>query len=198
MMQLSMFCLFSSDSFFLAGITKNNSEVGIYGMACVFGSILITFSSALIQYMIPKLNEILSQKIIDYARIKKQFLVYTGLMFFAFASLLLSVPLIYHFFINNNYWPGIRYFYFLSSGYFFWAITTFLYTFLLYFKHKKILLILACLSLVISLFSNYFLIQFFGSRGACVSVCCTYFIVMLFTIISTKKYWKPILHSAEA
>ena len=42
-MQFSMFCLFSSDSFLLAAITKNNAEVGIYGMACVFGLLLLHF-----------------------------------------------------------------------------------------------------------------------------------------------------------
>jgi O-antigen/teichoic acid export membrane protein len=193
MMQLSMFCLFSSDSFLLAGITKNNSDVGIYGMACVFGSILITLSSALIQYMIPKINRVLSAKSIDYANIRKQCNIYFSIMAFSFVALLLCVPLVYHLFINSNYWPGIRYFCFLSSGYFFWTITVFLYIFLLYFKEKKILLILASASLIISLCSNYFFIKFMGPLGASISVCCSYFVVMLLAFLATKKYWRPLL-----
>jgi O-antigen/teichoic acid export membrane protein len=35
-MQLSMFCLFSSDSFLLIGITKENTKLGIYVIECVF------------------------------------------------------------------------------------------------------------------------------------------------------------------
>jgi len=196
MMQLSMFCLFSSDSFLLAGITKDNSEVGIYGMACVFGSVLITLSSALIQYMIPKINKVLSAPSIDYAEIRGCFLIYFTIMAFAYTVLLLIVPVVYHLYINNNYWPGIDYYFFLSTGYFFWTITVFLYAFLLYYKEKRTLLVLACASIMVSLCSNYFFIHFESAFGASVSVCISYFIVMLMALVATKKYWKPLLHSA--
>jgi O-antigen/teichoic acid export membrane protein len=195
MMQLGMFSLFSSDTFMLAGITKNTSVVGIYGMACVFGSILITLSSALIQYMVPKINTALSKKVIDYSEIKKHSMVYAGVMVVSFLMLLAGVPLIYHFFINDKYWGGIRYFCFLSTGYFFWTITIFLYTFLLFFKQKKLLLMLACSALIISLSGNYLFIKNLGSYGAAISVCCSYFLVMLLAFVATKKYWKAMLYS---
>jgi O-antigen/teichoic acid export membrane protein len=194
MMQLSMFCLFSSDSFLLSGITKNNSEVGIYGMACVFGSVLITFSSALIQYLVPKINKLLSAPSIYYSEIRGCFIIYFSLMAFAYTALLLLVPVIYHLYINSDYWPGIDYYFFLSTGYFFWTITIFLYSFLLYFKQKKTLLILAISSIIISLGSNYIFINFQGAFGASVSVCISYFALMLITLIVTKKYWRPLLH----
>jgi O-antigen/teichoic acid export membrane protein len=192
LMQLSMFCLFSSDSFLLAGITKNNAEVGIYGMACVFGSIIITLSGALIQYMIPKINLALSAKTVDYADIRKQFSVYAGIMAFAFLALLFVVPIVYHVFINASYWPGIRYYYFLSAGYFFWTITTFLYSFLLYYKQKKKLFMLASLSIIISLCSNYIFIKSSGAFGAAISVCCSYFLVLLLALFFTKNFWRKI------
>jgi O-antigen/teichoic acid export membrane protein len=197
-MQLSMFCLFSSDSFLLAGITKNNSQVGIYGMACVFGSIIITLCSAIIQYMVPKINKALSCAEIDYADLRNQFLIYISIMVFAFVTLLFLVPVAYHLFINENYWPGIQYYYFISSGYFFWTISFFLYTFLFYHKQKKKLFALAIISIIISICSNYYFIKNFSSLGAAVSVCCIYFIVMLLAIIATRKYWKPIFHSRNA
>ena len=196
--QLSMFCLFSSDSFLLAGITKNNAEVGIYGMACVFGTIILTLSGALIQYMVPKINKSLTAENIDYANIRKQFIFYVSIMAFTFIVLLICVPVMYHLFINNNYWSGIRYYYFLSTGYFFWTITIFLYTFLLYYKQKKQLFTLAFISIIISLTSNYFFIKSMGSLGASISVCCSYFIVMVLSMISTKKYWLPLIYSTAA
>ena len=195
-MQISMFCLFSSDSFLLSGLTKNNAEVGIYGMACVFGTIIITLSGALIQYMVPKINKALSAESIDYAGIKKQLKIYMSSMIFTFVVLLICVPIVYHLFINNKYWTGIQYYYFLSTGYFFWTVTIFLYTFLLYYKKKKQLLILAITSLIISLSSNYFFIKSMSSFGASISVCCSYFVVMLLAIISTQKYWKPLIYSS--
>jgi O-antigen/teichoic acid export membrane protein len=196
-MQLSMFCLFSSDSFLLAGITRNNAEVGIYGMACVFGTIIITLSGALIQYMVPKINKALSEQKIDFAYIKKQFFVYTGVMIFTFIMLLFCVPVVYHLFINNNYWPGIRYYYFLSAGYFFWTITAFLYTFLLYHKQKRKLFTLAIFSVIISLGCNYFFIKSMGAFGASISVCCSYFLVLIFALVITKKYWRPVIYSSK-
>lgn len=196
LMQLSMFCLFSSDSFLLAGITKNNSQVGIYGMACVFGTIIITLSGALIQYMVPKINKALSAETIDYADIRKQFVTYIIIMAFTFIVLLFFVPVIYHLFINENYWPGIRYYYFLSAGYFFWTIAIFLYTFLFYHKQKRKLFTLAFISIIISLSSNYFFIKSMGAAGAAISVCCSYFVVLLLALIFTKNYWRLLMYSS--
>jgi O-antigen/teichoic acid export membrane protein len=197
-LQLSIFCLFSSDSFLVAGITKNNSTVGIYGMACVFGAIIITLSGALIQYMVPKINKALSFENIDYVDIRRHFIFYLSVMFFTFIVLLFCVPVIYHLFINNNYWPGIRYYYFLSAGYFFWSITVFLYSFLLYYKQKKKLFTIALVSIIISLCSNYFFIKSMGSLGASISVCCSYFAVLLIALFFTKNYWKPMMFSSAA
>ena len=196
-MQLSMFCLFSSDSFLLAGITKNTAEVGIYGMACVFGSIIITLSGAIIQYMVPKINKALSAEKTDYAEIQKQAKIYFSIMAFTFVALLLCVPVIYHIFINSTYWPGIRYFFFLSTGYFFWTIAVFMYTFLLYHKQKMKLFLQALSIIAISLASNYLFINAMGSMGAAISVCCSYGTVMLLAFIATKRYWKLLLHSAK-
>jgi O-antigen/teichoic acid export membrane protein len=194
-LQLSIFCLFSSDSFLLAGITKNNAEVGIYGMACVFGTIILTLAGALIQYMVPKINKALSAADVDYTDIRKQFKMYIGIMTFTFILLLFCVPVIYHLFINNNYWPGIGYYYLLSSGYFFWTITIFLYTFLLYYKQKKKLFTLAFISIILSLISNYFFIKSMGSLGASISVCCCYFVILVLSLLSTKNYWRPLIYS---
>ena len=198
LIQLSMFCLFSSDSFLIAGITKNNSIVGVYGMACVFGTIILTLSGALIQYMVPKINKALSAENVDYSTIKKQFKLYISIMLFTFILLLFCVPVIYHLFINENYWPGIRYYYFLSSGYFFWTITIFFYTFLFYYKQKRKLFILAFISIVISLGSNYFFIKSMSAFGASISVCCSYFIVLVLALIFTKNYWIKLVHSFAA
>jgi len=197
-LQLSIFCLFSSDSFLLAGITKNNAAVGIYGLACVFGTIILTLSGALIQYMVPKINKALAAAAVDYADIRKHFVIYISVMGCTFIALLFCVPVMYHLFINDKYWAGIRYYYFLSTGYFFWAITVFLYSFLLYSKQKKKLFSLAFISIIISLVSNYFFIKFMGSLGASISVCCSYFAVLLIALLLTKNYWKPMIYSSAS
>lgn len=196
-MQLSMFCLFSSDSFLLSAITQNNAEVGIYGIACIFGSIIITLGSALIQYMAPKINKELSLKNPDYSVIKKLSKNYFKVMITGWLILLIVVPLVYKLIIDPIYWEGSKYFYFLSTGYFFWTVSAFLYTFLLFHKEKKKLFFLASLSILISLTGNYYFIQTKGAWGASISVCLSYFLVLLLSLLFTKKYWRPIFFNIK-
>ena len=196
-MQLSMFCLFSSDSFLLSAITKNNADVGIYGIACIFGSIIITLGSALIQYMAPKINKELSLKNPDFTVIKKLSKSYLIVMITGLLILLIIVPLVYRLVIDPLYWEGEQYFYFLCSGYFFWTISAFLYTFLLFHKKKSKLFLLASLSILISLAGNYYFIKSMGASGASISVCLSYFLVMILAFAFTRKYWRPIFFSLK-
>ncbi len=187
-LQFSIFCMNASDSFFLSRFTKdNNAEVGIYGIACIFGSIILTLCSALLQYMLPKIYSLLSAPTIDYAAIRKNFFMYAGIMLGGLLLLLVGIPLAYKFVINKNYLPGLKYYYLLCLGYFFWTIAYFFYSFLLYYKQKRKLLLLSLSSIAISLTSNYFFISNMGSTGAAISVCCSYFAVLIITLTFTHK-----------
>jgi len=35
-----------------------------------------------------------------------------------------------------------------------------------------------------------------GTRGAAISVCCSYFVVLLLAFIFTKNYWRSLIHSS--
>jgi O-antigen/teichoic acid export membrane protein len=146
--------------------------------------------------MVPKINKALSAELVNHAVIRKHFAVYAAIMLITFIALLFCEPLVYRLCINNRYWPGIRYYYFLSAGYFFWGITIFLYTFLMYNKQKKKLFGLAFASIIISLCSNYFFIRSMSSLGASISVCCSFFIVLLLAIVFTRDQWKPLMYSS--
>ncbi len=192
-MQFSIFCLFSSDSFLLAGISHNNSEVGIYGMACLFSSIIFTLCTAVLQFMVPKINEILSKPVVDFAAIRKHLISYTLYMSVGFLFLVSIIPVAYRYFIDPAYYPGLQYYIYLCAGYFLWSFNYFLYIFLLYYKEKRKLLFLSTLSIIISLSSNYIFIKNMGTLGAAISVFCSYLLIFLVTIIFTKSHWKPLL-----
>lgn len=196
-MQFSMFCLFSSDSFMLSSLTGNHSEVGIYGIACLFSSIIFTLCTALLQFMIPKINALLAEKTIDHKAIKKHFGFYALAMSGGLVVLVCIIPLAYRFFIDESYFAGLGYYTYLCCGYFFWSITYFLFIFLLFHKEKNRLLIISAFAIIVSLLSNYFFIGYAGTKGAAVSVCCSYFAVLLFTILVTQKFWKPLLKSSK-
>lgn len=187
-MQLSTFCMNYSDVFFLSRFTHdNNAEVGVYGIACVFASVIITLSSAVLQYVHPKIFKLLSESDINYKAIRKHFLMYIGIMCGGLLLLLMFVPVAYTFVINKSYSPGLSYYYLLCIGYFFWTIAYLFFSFLLYYKRKMKIIILSISFILISLTSNYFFIKSMASMGAAISVFCSYTIVLILTLLVTAK-----------
>lgn len=188
-MQFSTFCMNYSDVFFLSRYTSdNNAEVGVYAIACVFASVIITLSSAFLQFIHPKIFKMLSQPRVDYGAIRRQFLIYIGAMCGGLFLLLLLTPVAYKFVINKNYGPGIGYYYLLCIAYFFWTIAYLFFTFLLYYKQKKKILLLSLSFILVSLSCNFFFIRNAGSaQGAALSVLCSYTIVLGITLLVTAK-----------
>lgn len=187
-MQCSVFCMNYSDVFFLSRFTTdNNAEVGVYSIACIFASVILTLSSALLQYVHPKIFRSLSEPVINYAAIRKNFMLYTGIMTGGLLVLLAFVPLAYKFVIPGNYTAGLHYYYLLCIGYFFWGIAYLFFSFLLYFKQKKKIIFLSATFMIISLTSNYFFIKSMASWGAALSVFSSYAIVLLLTLVFTYK-----------
>ncbi|MEO8765784.1 MAG: polysaccharide biosynthesis C-terminal domain-containing protein, partial [Ginsengibacter sp.] len=58
--------------------------------------------------------------------------------------------------------------------------------------------IIALGSIVISLCSNYLFIRSMGALGASISVCCSYFVVLILVLLFTKNFWKPMLYGPVA
>jgi O-antigen/teichoic acid export membrane protein len=190
-MQFSVFCMNSSDSFFLSHFTgskDNNAEVGVYSIACIFASIMLTLCTAVLQYITPKIYTLLSAPQVNYASIRRNFFLYAGIMTGGWILLLLCIPLAYKLFIPAGYSGGLKYYYLLCTGYYCWTIAYFFYvTALLYNKKKKRILMLSLLSIVISLSNNYFFIKHYGAMGGAIADCCSYFIILLITLFFTRK-----------
>ena len=187
-MQFSVFCMNYSDGFFLSRFTNdNNAEVGVYSIACIFGSIIVTLCSALLQYILPRIYKMLSEPKIDYPAIRKLFWVYMGIMTAGLLLLLLFVPLAYRFMVNKTYRPGLDYYWLICIGYYFWTIAYLFFSFLLYYRHKRKIIGLSAAFACISLTSNYFFIKNMSSMVAAISVFCSYFIVLMITLFFTRK-----------
>lgn len=185
-LQCSTFCLFYSDKFFLSYFT-NNTEVGIYSYACTFAAVVNLGSAALLNYVMPKIYSFLSEPKINYQQIRKHFLFYVGICFILLLCVVAFTPLLYKYFIHSNYHPGLKYFYLIATGYFFWAVTYFFFSFVFYRKHKKKILLLSLVSIFISLMNNYFLIKSNHATGAAFSVFISYFLVLVVTVFANLK-----------
>lgn len=195
-MQLSIFSLTASDKFFLAKYVDHHA-VGVYGYACIFASVVNIFGTALMQYLLPKIYAFLSSTTINYYAIKKHFIIFLGSNFAVFALIVLFTPLMYKYFIHESYHPGLKYLYLIALGYFFWGITYFFYSFLLYHKQKRKILSLALTGILISLLSNWFFIKKYGELGAAFSVCFSYFVFLCVTIIFTSKFLRKMFASGK-
>jgi O-antigen/teichoic acid export membrane protein len=189
-MQVSIFCMGASDKFFLSWFTNDNNEtVGIYSIASIFASIIIVLATALIQYVFPKIYELLSVASPDYNKIKKLFGLYLIVIIAGTFAIALFTPLAYRYFINEKYYPALSYIFILFAGYFIWAIVYFFYSFLLYFKEKRKIMLLSVYSIACALGFNYFFIRQWGARGAAISTLVTYAAVLIVALFLTKNYW---------
>ena len=193
-MQASIFCMSVSDKFFLSYYTSdNNATVGIYSIAATFASIIIVLSTALLQYIFPKVYTYLSSAQIDYQGIRKYFKMYVMVMLFGLFGIFIFAPVAYHFFINERYHTGLKYVFLLCTGYFLWSLTYFFYSFLLYNKQKRKIFSLSVCSIICSLCVNFFFISNLGPWGAAIANICTYSFVLLITLFFTKDHWKHFL-----
>lgn len=184
--QAGSFCLFSSDKFFLSSFANNN-EVGIYGYACIFSTILNLGCTAVLNYILPKIYLLLSKPTVNYAQIRSYFFYYFSFALLMLGGIVLFTPIAYKYFMNDKYYPGLSYLYLIVTGYFFWNLTYFFYSFLFYKKQKRKLILLSVMSITLSLLSNYFFIKNFSAYGAALSNCICFLLVLILTLIINKR-----------
>ena len=192
-MQISIFCMNASGGYFIEYFTKDFSAIGIYSVAATFASIIIVLCGAILHYFYPKVYSLLSEEKMNYEAIRRIFLYYSAIMLSGTLLVITLTPIAYMFLLKTSYMPGLRYYYLICIGYFFWSITYFLYSFMLYHKKKKKILSLSLISIVISLGNNYFFIKSQGSFGAAISIFSTYFLILVITVLFVKKQIVPIL-----
>ncbi len=195
-MQVSVFFMGSSSGYFVEHFTHNFASVGVFSIASTFGSVIIVFSMALIQYFHPKVYSLLSKQQVDYKAIRRHFIFYSGAMLMGTALVIIVTPLAYNLILKPSFHEGLSYYFYICIGYFFWSISYFLYGFMLYHKQKVKLLIASVISLCVSIPSHYFFTEKFGAYGAAISMAVVYFIMLLVSIILVFKQL-AILHKSN-
>lgn len=187
-MQIGIFCMGSSAGYYIEYFTHDYAAVGIFSVAATFGSVIMVLCTALLQYVYPKIYSLLSEKVINYDGIRKLFLFYTAAMLLGTVAVITIAPLAYSLILKPSYLQGLQYFYFICIGNFFWSICYFFYALMLYKKQKRNILFISLLSIFVSILSNYLFIKTSGSFGAALSICVTYFFMLIVTVIVLNKY----------
>lgn len=186
-MQVSIFSLNTSDKFFLAHF-KSNEVVGIYGVACTFAAVISMFCYAYLSYLSPSIYQELSKPVTDYKLLKKNFINYVKIMFGVTIFTILLIPFVYHYLINSRYESAVNYFYLIALGYFIWAITSYFFSYLFYYKAKRKILQISLLSIIASTTCLYFFTHAMGAKGAAIGILLSYAITFGITLLFAKTY----------
>ena len=192
-MQVSIFCMSASGGYFIEFFTHDYSAIGIYSVAAIFASIIIVLCSAILHYFYPKIYGLLSSPQLDYKAFKRVFLNYSIIMLVGTILIIAAIPVAYIFFLKQSYRPGLHYYFLICLGYFFWSITYFFYSFMLYHKMKRKILYLSLISIFVSCCNNYLFVKMWGSTGAAVAIFITYLILLVTTLFFVRKQVVPML-----
>jgi O-antigen/teichoic acid export membrane protein len=192
-MQVGIFCLGSSAVYYISHFTNSLQTVGTYSVAATFASVVNVFCIALLQYVQPKLYSIFTQKIIDTAAIKKLFGLYAAAMILFTIAVIIVLPLVYHFLLKQTYLPGLQYCYLLCIGQLFWAIAWFFFSWLLYHKEKKKILMLSLTAIVTSFVFNWLLTGLYAATGAAIATIASYAVILILVMFFVKPMLAAIL-----
>ena len=193
LMQVSIFCLNTADKFFLAKF-QGHETVGIYGVACIFATVITVFASAYLSYLSPVIYRELSRPVVNHSYLRKNFRQYALLMGTVSLLIVLLIPVVYRYLINARYGIAVNYFYLIAAGYFIWSLNAYFYSYLFYHKARRVLLLLSLGSIAFSVVSVYYFSKNFGAAGAALGILISYVITFGLTFLLAWRYVKEIFN----
>ena len=102
-------------------------------------------------------------------------------------ALCLVVPFAYKWFINKDYYSGIKYVAWNAFGFFFWGLYAMLLGILYYYKKNSTVIIISICSALLCIGLNYFFVKQYGVIGACYANLITYATLFIIVFITAGK-----------
>lgn len=181
-----------SDRLFIVAII-GLSEAGQYAVGVQVASIMLilvsTFNQAWGPFLFQNLSSITEDK--KTMLVKYSYYVMGG---FLIVAILLNVisPVIYHFFINEQFHESIKFILWMSVGFFFTAVYLTFVDYIFYEKKTHILSMITLFNVSLNLVMNYLFINKYGAIGATYAYAISMFFVMcLAWFLSNKIYPMP-------
>jgi len=167
--QFCVFLLGSTNKLFLAYFNVDKYQLGIYAVACVFGSLIGTIAQSILLYAQPKLYQSISSGNATLQSARKGFADYVKMLIFISIPCILFVLLLYNTVVNKIYMEGIPFFLIVALSSFIWGLNNYIFMFLLYHKEKKRILVLSLASIVCSVTVNIIMVKNFMIWGDALS-----------------------------
>lgn len=181
-----------SDKLFISHILGND-ELGLYNMGYVIGSTISMLSTSFANSIVPISYDLFNKgDTISKERVAKIYWMF--ILVLALLVLLLSflAPVIFDFFISDQFRKGVVYVKWIALGYFFQGCYLLFVNIIFYLKKTNILFYWSIINITINLILNYILINKFGTIGAAYAMCFSYFLFFIaISFISNKLYSLP-------
>ncbi len=186
--RLTVFVLGYSDRYFIDKFDLNGTkEVGLYALgsqlATIIYLVIISMNSAYQPHLFKKLSEGFKGKI------HKTTVWYIGACAAAVVGLFIAIPVLFHFFIDNDYQDAKPYAYILCSGYFMWGIYNAFQAYLIYMEKNRQILFISLVGMITSLSLNISIVPRFGAEGAAIVSVITYSVMAVLSFLLVRKYF---------
>jgi O-antigen/teichoic acid export membrane protein len=187
---LCVFMLGTTNKLFLAIYNVDKYQLGIYAVACVFGTLVAYLGQSILLHAQPKLYKSISTGEATIKSIKKEFYTFFKMLSIVSIPCVLFVIFCYYFIINEIYFTGIKYFFIVAVTAFIWLLNYFLFLFLLYYKEKKRILLLSAISVSCSVFVNIVMVKNFLILGDALASLINTLIFGVLVVLFTKDVVK--------
>lgn len=187
--RLTIFVLSSSDKYFIDKLAlKGTGEVGLYSVGAQIATIIMLAILSMNSAYQPHVFQNLAAG--NKERVKKSTLMYIAGAGLLVIGLFLATPLIFHFFIGDNFAGARIYAYYLSGGYFMWAIYNAFLPYLIFHGKNRLILYLSLAGMIVSVLLNVFMVPRYGAYGAALTSIITYTVMAFLSIFYSWKYFK--------
>jgi O-antigen/teichoic acid export membrane protein len=187
---LCVFMLGTTNKLFLAIYNVDKYQLGIYAVACVFGTLVAYLGQSILLHAQPKLYQSISTGKATMVSIKKEFYTFFKMLSLVSIPCVLFVIFCYYFVINEIYFTGIKYFFIVTVTAFIWLLNYFLFLFLLYYKEKKRILLLSAISVTCSVFVNIVMVKNFLILGDALASLINTLVFGVLVVLFTKDVVK--------
>jgi O-antigen/teichoic acid export membrane protein len=187
--RLSVFVLGNSDKYFIDKFDlKGTEQVGLYSVGAQIASIIFLVILSMNSAYQPYLFQSIASG--NKSRVKRA----TGLYILAAAvivgALFIGIPILFNWFINVRFKGAQVFAYYLSGGYFMWAIYNAFLGYLLFHAKNRLILYISLSGMLVSVISNFYMVPHYGALGAAITSILTYTFLAVTCMGFAWKYFK--------
>jgi O-antigen/teichoic acid export membrane protein len=187
--RLTVFVLGNSDKYFIDKFDlKGTEQVGLYSVGAQIASIIFLVILSMNSAYQPYLFQSIASG--NKGRVKRA----TGLYILAatviVGALFIGIPLLFKWFINDRFSGAQVFAYYLSGGYFMWAVYNAFLGYLLFHAKNRLILYISFFGMLFSVLCNFYMVPHYGALGAAITSILTYTFLAVTCMGFAWKYFK--------